>query len=369
VPDLRFRYLATSVWIPVVLVLGLSAIIWLMLSRTVTGRHLYALGGNEQAARISGIDTDRLKWLAYALSGMLSALAGVLTVCEVSTAQPETLARGYELNAIAAAVVGGCSLQGGIGTVPGTLLGALFLRVVIDGVANVIKSQADVYEGLIVGVLVVCAVTLTKTGELAGAPRRLLKGALGWVTVVNLTLTAAALMALIGVRLIGDKTRLETWQLTVWAAACAATGLLLVRQEMSAGARRRWGLLWGVLAVGSLLATDVGYARWQRSGALQLIRNWGGDVTRNDQGIIVSFQDTPLTDDQWRILVSKLSFFPELAELRLQNTQITDASLAALGKLKKKPEHLRRIDISGSQATPEGVRRYLRDYKQLQTVP
>ncbi|MFO0918002.1 MAG: ABC transporter permease [Planctomycetaceae bacterium] len=369
VPDLRFRYLATSVWIPVVLVLGLSAVVWLMLSRTVTGRHLYALGGNEQAARISGVDTDRLKWLAYVLSAMLSSLAGVLTIWEVSTAQPETLARGYDLNAIAAAVVGGCSLQGGIGTVPGTLLGALFLRVVIDGVANVIKTQADVYEGLIVGVLVVCAVTLTKTGELAGAPRRLLKGALGWVTILNLTLTAAALMALIGVRLIGDKTRLETWQLTLWAAGGALAGLLLVRQEMSADARRRWGIAWGVLLVGSLLAADVGFARWERSAALKLIRSWGGEVSRNDQGIIVSLNDTPVTDDQWRTLVSKLSFFPELAEIRLQNTQVTDASLAALGKLKRKPEHLRRIDLSGSQATPDGVRRYLREFKELQTVP
>jgi ribose/xylose/arabinose/galactoside ABC-type transport system permease subunit len=369
VPDVRFRYLATSVWIPVVLLAAISFGLWVMLGRTVTGRHLYALGGNEQAARLSGIDTNRLKWAAYVISAMLSSLAGVLTVCEVSTAQPDTLARGYELNAIAAAVVGGCSLQGGIGTVPGTLLGALFLRVVIDGVANVIKTGADVYEGLIVGVLVVCAVTLTKSGELAGAPRRLLKGALGWVTILNLTLVAAALMALIGVRLIGEKSRLETWQLTAWAAGCGLAFLLILQRDLPASARRRWLAAGAILGLGTLIGWDAAYVRWQRGSAIRLVREWGGQVTRNEEGIIVSFQDAPLTDEQWRRLVPKLGFFPELAELRLQNTQITNQSLEALGKLRRKPERLRRVDVSGTEATAEGVRRHLRDYKQLKTVP
>jgi ribose/xylose/arabinose/galactoside ABC-type transport system permease subunit len=369
VPDLRFRYLATSVWIPVLLLAAVSFALWVILSKTVTGRHLYALGGNEQAARLSGIDTNRLKWAAYVISALLSSLAGVLTVCEVSTAQPDTLARGYELNAIAAAVVGGCSLQGGVGTVPGTLLGALFLRVVIDGVANVIKTGADVYEGLIVGVLVVCAVTLTKSGELAGVPRRLLRGALGWVTILNLTLLSAALMALIGVRLIGEKSRLEAWQLTAWAAGCGLAFLLIVQRDLSAAARRRWLIGVAVLAVAGLIAWDFGNYRWQRTVAVRMVREAGGQVTRNDEGIIVSFQDVPLTDDQWRRVVPKFSFFPDLAEIRLQNTQITNLSLEALGKLRRKPDNLRRIDLTGTRATPEGVRRYLRDYKQLKTVP
>ncbi len=369
VPDLRFRYLATSVWIPVVLLAVISCALWVVLSKTVTGRHLYALGGNEQAARLSGIDTNRLKWVAYVFSAMLSSLAGVLSVCEVSTAQPETMARGYELNAIAASVVGGCSLQGGIGTVPGTLLGALFLRTVIDGVANVIKTGADVYEGLIVGVLVVCAVTLTKSGELAGVPRRLLKGALGWVTILNLTLVIAALMALIGVRLIGDKSRLESWQLTLWSAACGFAFLLIIQRDFAFSVKRRALAIWAIFTVGSLLAGDVGYVRWQRSAGLRMVREAGGDVTQNDQGIIVSFQETSLTDDQWRRLVSKLSFFPDLTEIRLQNTQITNLSLEALGQLRRKPENLRKIDLTGTQTTRAGVRRHLRDFKHLETVP
>src|SRR5262249_40192923 len=87
--DERFRYLATSVWIPVVLFLALAALTWLLMSRTVVGRHLHALGGNEQAARLSGIPTDRLKWLAYCLSALLSAVAGILYIGEESVADPQ----------------------------------------------------------------------------------------------------------------------------------------------------------------------------------------------------------------------------------------------------------------------------------------
>ncbi|MEI6635226.1 MAG: ABC transporter permease, partial [Planctomycetota bacterium] len=118
--------------------LVLAILTWLILSRTVLGRHLYALGGNEQAARLSGVRTDNVKWFAYCFGSLTSALAGIFLMADSSVAQPGTLARGYELNAIAAAVVGGCSLQGGVGTVPGTVLGALFLRLVIDAVSKLI---------------------------------------------------------------------------------------------------------------------------------------------------------------------------------------------------------------------------------------
>jgi ribose/xylose/arabinose/galactoside ABC-type transport system permease subunit len=196
--DKTFRYLATSVWIPVVLFLALAAIVWLLLSRTVTGRHIYALGGNEQAARLSGIRTERLKWLAYATSAMLASVAGILYICDQSVADPQTLGRGYELNAIAAAVVGGCSLQGGVGTIPGTLLGAVFLRTVIDGVAKIIKRNADVYEGLIVGVVVVVAVAVNQLRQAGGGGKQFFPGWLGGVTILNLSLLAGAITALVG---------------------------------------------------------------------------------------------------------------------------------------------------------------------------
>ncbi|HEV8059223.1 MAG TPA: ABC transporter permease [Gemmataceae bacterium] len=196
--DNQFRYLATSVWVPVVLFVVLAALVWLLMARTVVGRHLYALGGNENAARLSGIRTDGLKWLAYSLSAMLSAVAGILYICEVATADPEKLGKGYELNAIAAAVVGGCSLTGGAGTIPGTVLGVLFLRVVIDGVAKIIKRSADIYEGLIVGIVVVVAVAFTQVRQTGGRGRRFFGGPLGIVTIVNLAVMAALLATLFG---------------------------------------------------------------------------------------------------------------------------------------------------------------------------
>lgn len=196
--DNQFRYLATSVWIPAVLFLLLAIACWLLLSRTVTGRHLYALGGNEQAARLSGIRTERLKWLAYVISALLSSVAGILYIGGQSVAAPQILGRGYELNAIAAAVVGGCSLQGGAGTIPGTVLGAIFLRTIIDGVAKIIKSGADVYEGLIVGVVVVVAVAFTQFRESGASGKRFLAGPLGIVTAINLSILAGAMVALLG---------------------------------------------------------------------------------------------------------------------------------------------------------------------------
>lgn len=194
--DEQFRYLATSVWIPVVLFLVLSALTWLLLSRTVVGRHIYALGGNEEAARLSGIRTENVKWLAYCIGSLTATLAGILYIGDQSVADPQTLGRGYELNAIAAAVVGGCSLQGGAGTVSGTILGALFLRTVIDGVAKIIKTGADVYEGLIVGAVVVVAVTFSQFRSARRGVRRFFPGAQGTVALATLSLLAGLLAAL-----------------------------------------------------------------------------------------------------------------------------------------------------------------------------
>jgi ribose/xylose/arabinose/galactoside ABC-type transport system permease subunit len=138
----------------------LAAIIAVLMSRTILGRHLYALGGNETAARLSGLRNGRLKWFVYCLSSVLCSIAALFYVGDQGLAQPEQLARGYELNAIAAAVVGGCSLQGGKGTILGTVLGVLFLRTVLDAVAKIFHVGADLYEGMIVGVVVVLAVAV-----------------------------------------------------------------------------------------------------------------------------------------------------------------------------------------------------------------
>lgn len=196
ISDKQFRLLAQDIRIPVLLFVALAGIAWLLMSRTVVGRHLHALGGNEQAARLSGIKTDRLKWVAYCLSALLSSVAGILYIGQESTAAPQTLARGYELNAIASAVVGGCSLQGGVGTIPGTIMGVVFLQVVIDAVQKLIQVNADVYEGLLVGGVVVVAVALMQWRQGGGSRRRFFSGSLGLVTLLAVALLAGG-MALI----------------------------------------------------------------------------------------------------------------------------------------------------------------------------
>jgi ribose/xylose/arabinose/galactoside ABC-type transport system permease subunit len=228
VPDARFRYLATSVWIPIVLFLVLAGLAWLLMSRTVVGRHIHALGGNEQAARLSGIQTDRLKWLAYVLSAVASSIAGILYIGEESVADPTRQGVGYELNAIAAAVVGGCSLRGGIGTIPGAVLGALFLRTVIDGVAKMIKSGADVYEGLIVGCVVVVAVAFTQLREAGRRGKQFFPGALGAITIVLLSLLAGV-MALLFTQETGSR----------WIGIVAALAALIVLSLAALLERRR----------------------------------------------------------------------------------------------------------------------------------
>lgn len=207
-------------WIPLVVFLVLGFLAWLLMSKTVAGRHLHAMGGNEHAARLSGIRTDRLKWFAYVLGAMTAAIAGVLYTAEVGSADPQTQARGYELNAIAASVVGGCSLQGGVGQVPGIMLGVLFLRVVIDAVAKVVGSGSDDYEGLIVGFLVVLAVAFNELRRSTRTHRKqFFPGALGWVTVVNLALLAG----LIGLVTAGPKSAMITIGIAMVVLASAKT--------------------------------------------------------------------------------------------------------------------------------------------------
>ena len=113
IQDQAFGELGSNWLIPLGLFLAISLFAWLLMNKTILGRHLYAMGGNEEAAKLSGIRTDRLKWLAYCIGTFTAAIAGILFSSEVGSADPQTQGMGYELFAIAAAVVGGCSLQGG----------------------------------------------------------------------------------------------------------------------------------------------------------------------------------------------------------------------------------------------------------------
>lgn len=180
-------------WVACILWLALSGALWVLMSRTIVGRYLYAMGGNEDAARLSGIRTDRMKWLAYSLSSVTAALAGVLYACYIGTTSPATDGMGYELNAIAAAVVGGCSLTGGIGTIAGVMLGTLFLRVIIDSVAKLFRSQPDLFEGLVVGMLVILAVAFNQLRGTGGLRKPYFPGLLGLLNVAIISVLAGVM--------------------------------------------------------------------------------------------------------------------------------------------------------------------------------
>ncbi len=149
-PDLELREVLKDVTYITIAFVIFALIMWFVMSFTVFGRHLHAMGGNEQAAKLSGIRTNRLKWAAYVIGSMSASIVGIIYFADSGSAKPDILARGYELNAIAASVIGGCSLQGGIGTIPGVVLGCLFLRTVIDAVNKIVGTGSDVYEGMIV---------------------------------------------------------------------------------------------------------------------------------------------------------------------------------------------------------------------------
>lgn len=197
IPIYDERFEIISQWYAVLgIFLVIAASMWFLLAKTVEGRHLYAVGGNEEAARLSGIRVARTKWIAYCISAVTSAIAGILYTSYLAKASPEQLAVGYELNAIAAAVVGGCSLAGGAGTVLGVALGALFLRVVIDAIAKLVKVGADDVEGLIVGLLVVLAVAFNELRNGASGRGKLFDGALGWASIVILATLLGGMAAL-----------------------------------------------------------------------------------------------------------------------------------------------------------------------------
>lgn len=141
--------------VPVLVMAAMGLIAALVLARTYTGRAMFAIGGNEEAARLSGIDVRRRKLVIYALSGLFAAVAGIVLAARLTSAQPQA-AVGYELDAIAAVVIGGASLSGGSGKASGTLIGALILAVLRNGL-NLLSVSAfwqQVATGLVIAVAV-----------------------------------------------------------------------------------------------------------------------------------------------------------------------------------------------------------------------
>ncbi|HEX3998765.1 MAG TPA: ABC transporter permease [Pirellulales bacterium] len=210
ITDERFRHLAVQVRNPIIIFLVLAVALSVLLSRTVVGRHIYALGGNEQAAKLSGIRTERVKWLAYCIGSMTAAIAGILYIGDQAVVSPANLGVSYELNAIAAAVVGGCSLVGGAGTILGTVLGVLFLQVVIYGVGMVIHEDADMYQGLVVGLVLVCTSAFSQFRQVAAPNQRVFPGPIGAFAVLALALLAGTLTSLFANQTAAISTTLGT---------------------------------------------------------------------------------------------------------------------------------------------------------------
>lgn len=141
--------------LPVVLMLVMWALTIGILRSTYPGRCMYAIGGNEEASRLSGINVSRQKLLIYTLSGFFAAIAGVLLAARLASAQPQA-GFTFELDAIAAVVIGGASLSGGVGTASGTLVGALILGVLRNGL-NLLNVSAF-WQQVVIGVVIALAV-------------------------------------------------------------------------------------------------------------------------------------------------------------------------------------------------------------------
>ena len=141
-----------------------SALLWVLIvvlvygyitSNTTTGRYFYAVGGNEKATKLSGINTDKVYFIAYLNMGFLSALAGMLTIARMTSAQP-TYGQNYEMDAIGSCFIGGASAYGGVGTVPGVIVGAILMGVINLGM-SIMGVDAN-YQRVVKGLVLLAAV-------------------------------------------------------------------------------------------------------------------------------------------------------------------------------------------------------------------
>ena len=145
--------------VPIIIMLVVFAAAWYLLKYTRLGRYIYALGGNESATQLSGINVDKVKIIVYAMSGLLCAVASTIEISRLSSAQP-TAGTGYEMDAIAAVVLGGTSMSGGRGKILGTLIGALILGFLNNGL-NMLGVDAY-YQMIVKGGVILLAVLVDK---------------------------------------------------------------------------------------------------------------------------------------------------------------------------------------------------------------
>jgi ribose transport system permease protein len=151
-------YLGPFPWLVVIALLVVLAS-WFILRRTVLGVQIYAVGGNQRAARLTGIEVNRVLLFVYGISGLLAGLGGIMSSSRLYSATG-LLGNGYELDAIAAVILGGTSFTGGIGTIPGTLLGALIIAVLNNGLT--LLNMSYFWQLVVKGLVIIIAVTIDR---------------------------------------------------------------------------------------------------------------------------------------------------------------------------------------------------------------
>lgn len=142
---------------PIIILFVVFIICSIVLKKTIFGRYVYAVGGNQQAAWASGINVNQVKMAVYALCGLLSGLAGILLTSRITTGQPNA-GMSFELDAIAAAVIGGSSTSGGVGSIQGTLFGVILIGVLNNGLD--LLNVSSYYQQVVMGVIIIGAVLL-----------------------------------------------------------------------------------------------------------------------------------------------------------------------------------------------------------------
>jgi ribose transport system permease protein len=171
-PNLPFAFIGngTLFGIPWLVVIAVVVIVvsWFILRRTVFGMRVYAVGGNPQAAHLGGIKVWRVLFGVYAISGLLAGLGGVMSAARLYAANGLQLGQSYELDAIAATILGGTSFTGGIGSIWGTLIGALIIAILSNGL--ILIGVSDIWQFIIKGLVIIIAVALDRY-RLQSGPR------------------------------------------------------------------------------------------------------------------------------------------------------------------------------------------------------
>lgn len=153
---------STVLGVPVLAIIAVAVIVvsWVILRRTVLGTWIYAVGGNVEAARLAGIKVPLVLLFVYAMSGLLSGVGGLMSLARLYAANGLQLGQAYELDAIAAVILGGTSFVGGVGSIWGTLIGALIIAVLSNGL--ILVGVSDIWQYIIKGLVIIVAVALDR---------------------------------------------------------------------------------------------------------------------------------------------------------------------------------------------------------------